>query len=119
MNKDHAVEVERPDARPATPKTAPPNGAEPTQAERNFTTLSGVPIERLYTQADLGGFDYERDLGDPGEYPFTRGIHRTMYRSKLWTMRQFSGFGGPEDTNARLHYLLRQGLTGLSIAFDL
>ncbi len=84
-----------------------------------FTTLSGVPVERLYTPADLVEFHYARDLGDPGEYPFTRGIHRTMYRGKLWTMRQFSGFGTPEDTNRRLHYLLKRGQTGLSIAFDL
>ena len=84
-----------------------------------FTTLSGVPINRLYTPADLSDFDYSQDLGDPGEYPYTRGIHPTMYRGKLWTMRQFSGFGSPEDTNQRLHYLLKQGQTGLSIAFDL
>jgi methylmalonyl-CoA mutase N-terminal domain/subunit len=84
-----------------------------------FTTLSDVPINRLYTPADLSEFDYSQDLGDPGEYPYTRGIHPTMYRSKIWTMRQFSGFGSPEDTNQRLHYLLRQGQTGLSIAFDL
>jgi len=84
-----------------------------------FTTLSGVPVERLYTEADLKDFDYQRGLGDPGEYPFTRGIHRTMYPGKLWTMRQFSGFGGPEDSNRRLHYLIEQGQTGLSIAFDL
>ncbi len=84
-----------------------------------FTTLSGVPVERLYTESDLQDFNYERDLGDPGDYPFTRGIHRTLYRGKLWTMRQFSGFGSPEDTNRRLHYLLDQGQTGLSIAFDL
>jgi methylmalonyl-CoA mutase N-terminal domain/subunit len=84
-----------------------------------FTTLSGVPVERLYTPSDLADFDYARDLGDPGEYPFTRGIHGTMYRGRVWTMRQFSGFGSPEDTNQRLHYLLRQGQTGLSIAFDL
>ena len=89
------------------------------EREQEFTTISGVPIERLYTPADLVGFDYARGLGDPGEYPFTRGIHRTMYRGKLWTMRQFSGFGTPEDTNLRLHYLLKQGQTGLSIAFDL
>ena len=119
MKKDHGVEVESHDARPATPNIAPPNGPEPAQTGRKFATLSGVPIERLYTQADLAGFDYQHDLGDPGEYPFTRGIHRTMYRGKLWTMRQFSGFGSPEDTNARLHYLLQQGQTGLSIAFDL
>ena len=90
-----------------------------SKSETEFTTLSGVPIERLYTEDDLAGFDYQRDLGDPGQYPYTRGIHRTMYRGKLWTMRQFSGFGSPEDTNARLHYLLKQGQTGLSIAFDL
>jgi len=78
-----------------------------------------VPIQQLYTSADLAAFGYARDLNDPGEYPFTRGIHRTMYRGKLWTMRQFSGFGTPEDTNQRLHYLLAQGQTGLSIAFDL
>jgi methylmalonyl-CoA mutase N-terminal domain/subunit len=84
-----------------------------------FTTLSGVPVERLYTPSDLADFDYARDLGDPGEYPFTRGIHRTMYRGRVWTMRQFSGFASPEDTNLRLHYLLKQGQTGLSIAFDL
>jgi methylmalonyl-CoA mutase N-terminal domain/subunit len=84
-----------------------------------FTTLSGVPVERLYTPSDLADFDYARELGDPGEYPFTRGIHRTMYRGRVWTMRQFSGFGSPEDTNQRLHYLLKQGQTGLSIAFDL
>ncbi|MGA2077089.1 MAG: methylmalonyl-CoA mutase family protein [Terriglobia bacterium] len=84
-----------------------------------FRTLSGVPVERLYTPSDLAEFDYARELGDPGEYPFTRGIHRTMYRDRVWTMRQFSGFGSPEDTNQRLHYLLKQGQTGLSIAFDL
>ncbi len=89
------------------------------ERQETFTTLSGVPIQRLYTPADLPGFNYKRELGDPGEYPYTRGIHRTMYRGKLWTMRQFSGFGTPEDTNRRLHYLLNQGQTGLSIAFDL
>ena len=101
-----------------------PNSDEPkagTQTERQekFTTLSGVPVESLYTEDDLRDFSYEHDLADPGEYPYTRGIHRTMYRGKLWTMRQFSGFGSPEDTNQRLHYLLKQGQTGLSIAFDL
>jgi methylmalonyl-CoA mutase N-terminal domain/subunit len=89
------------------------------ERKQRFTTLSGVPVERLYTPADLADFDYGRDSGDPGEYPFTRGIHETMYRGKIWTMRQFSGFGTPEDTNRRLHYLLQQGQTGLSIAFDL
>jgi methylmalonyl-CoA mutase N-terminal domain/subunit len=89
------------------------------ERQTEFTTLSGVPVRRLYTPADLPDFDYGRELGDPGEYPFTRGIHRTMYRGKVWTMRQFSGFATPEDTNRRLHYLLEQGQTGVSIAFDL
>jgi methylmalonyl-CoA mutase N-terminal domain/subunit len=93
--------------------------AKSPEREEVFTTLSGVPIKRLYTPADLSEFDYSQDLGDPGEYPYTRGIHPTMYRGKIWTMRQFSGFGSPEDTNERLHYLLKQGQTGLSIAFDL
>jgi methylmalonyl-CoA mutase N-terminal domain/subunit len=89
------------------------------ERQETFTSLSGVPVERLYTPSELPGFDYTRELGDPGEYPFTRGIHQTMYRGRMWTMRQFSGFGTPEDTNQRLHYLLKQGQTGLSIAFDL
>jgi methylmalonyl-CoA mutase, N-terminal domain len=89
------------------------------ERQEKFTTLSGVPVEPLYTEDDLTHFNYQRDLADPGEFPYTRGIHRTMYRGKLWTMRQFSGFGSPEDTNQRLHYLLKQGQTGLSIAFDL
>jgi methylmalonyl-CoA mutase N-terminal domain/subunit len=89
------------------------------ERQKEFTTLSDVPINRLYTPADLSEFDYSRDLADPGEYPYTRGIHPNMYRGKIWTMRQFSGFGSPADTNQRLHYLLKQGQTGLSIAFDL
>jgi methylmalonyl-CoA mutase N-terminal domain/subunit len=84
-----------------------------------FTTISGVPVRRLYTPADLPDFDEERDLGLPGQPPYTRGIHSTMYRGRLWTMRQFAGFGSPEDTNQRFHHLLKQGQTGLSIAFDL
>jgi methylmalonyl-CoA mutase N-terminal domain/subunit len=100
-------------------ETLRPSLEKSPERENHFTTLSGVPIERLYTAADLCDFDYSRDLGDPGEFPFTRGIHRTLYRGRIWTMRQFSGFGTPEDTNRRLHYLLEQGQTGLSIAFDL
>ncbi|HWP98836.1 MAG TPA: methylmalonyl-CoA mutase family protein [Vicinamibacterales bacterium] len=84
-----------------------------------FTTVSGHPVDRLYTPDDLAGFDYARDLGHPGEFPYTRGIHATGYRGKLWTMRQFSGFGTPEQTNARYKHLLRAGGTGLSVAFDL
>ena len=100
-------------------QTLRPALAKSPERQDVFTTLSDVPINRLYTPADLFGFDYSQDLGDPGEYPYTRGIHPTMYRGKIWTMRQFSGFGSPEDTNQRLHYLLKQGQTGLSIAFDL
>ncbi len=84
-----------------------------------FTTISGYPIRRLYTQADLSGWDADRDLGHPGEPPYTRGIHATMHRGRLWTMRQFAGFGTAEDTNQRFRYLLSQGQTGLSVAFDL
>ena len=100
-------------------ETLIPSLKKSPERKESFTTLSGVPINRLYTSADLAGLDYERELGDPGRYPYTRGIHETMYRGRLWTMRQFSGFGTPEDTNRRLHYLLERGQTGLSIAFDL
>ena len=91
------------------------------RAERKprFTTLSGDPVEPLYTADDLEGFDPRRDLGMPGEFPYTRGIHPNMYRSRLWTMRQFAGFGSAEDTNERFHYLLAHGVTGLSTAFDM
>ena len=84
-----------------------------------FTTVSLTPIERLYTPNSLPNFDYESELGFPGEPPYTRGIHATGYRGKLWTMRQFAGFGSAFDTNQRFKYLLEQGQTGLSVAFDL
>lgn len=84
-----------------------------------FTSVSGTPVKRLHTPADLEDWDYCRDLGYPGEPPYTRGAYPTMYRGKLWTMRQFSGFGTPEDTNQRFHYLLSQGQSGLSVAFHL
>src|SRR4030042_790579 len=84
-----------------------------------FQTTSPEPIERLYTPADLADLDYERDLGHPGEYPFTRGVHPSLYRSRVWTMRMFAGFGTAEETNARFRYLFDQGQTGMSIAFDL
>ncbi len=84
-----------------------------------FVTTSSEPINRLYTPLDIAGSDYFCDIGQPGEYPYTRGIHPTMYRSKLWTMRMFAGFGTAEETNARFKYLLERGQTGLSIAFDL
>jgi methylmalonyl-CoA mutase N-terminal domain/subunit len=89
------------------------------ERQTEFTTISGYPIRRLYTPADLPGWDPNRDLGFPGEPPYTRGIHSTMHRGRLWTMRQFAGFGTAEDTNERFRYLLAQGQTGLSTAFDL
>ncbi len=87
--------------------------------EAEFITASGEPVELLGTPEMLNDFDYDRDLGMPGEYPYTRGVHDNMYRGRLWTMRQFAGFGTPEDTNQRFKYLLEKGQTGLSVAFDL
>jgi methylmalonyl-CoA mutase N-terminal domain/subunit len=84
-----------------------------------FTTISGEEVERLYTPVDVADFDYENRLGFPGEYPFTRGVQPTMYRGRLWTMRQYAGFGTARETNERYRYLLKQGQTGLSVAFDL
>ncbi len=83
-----------------------------------FTTLSEIPVKRVYTPADIENFDYMEKLGLPGLYPFTRGIHATMYRARIWTMRMFSGYGGPEETNKRLKFLIEHGETGLSLAFD-
>jgi methylmalonyl-CoA mutase N-terminal domain/subunit len=88
------------------------------ERQEEFTTLSGIPVKRLYTPADLKDYDYMEKLGVPGAYPFTRGIHATMYRARLWTMRMFSGYGGPEETNERLKMLIKAGETGLSLAFD-
>jgi methylmalonyl-CoA mutase N-terminal domain/subunit len=84
-----------------------------------FTTISGTPVERLYTPLDVADFGYESDLGFPGQYPFTRGVQPTMYRGRFWTMRQYAGFGTARETNARYRYLLDQGQTGLSVAFHL
>jgi len=89
----------------------------PERRER-FQTLSGIPLERVYTPADVE-VDYLNDLGFPGEYPFTRGVQPTMYRGRLWTMRQYAGYATAEESNARYRYLLEQGQTGLSVAFDL
>jgi len=93
--------------------------AQMPERKGRFITTSSEPVERLYTPLDVADLDYQRDLGFPGEYPFTRGIHPTMHRGRLWTMRMFAGFGTAEETNARFKYLLEQGQTGLSIAFDL
>src|SRR5260221_1688387 len=89
------------------------------ERDTEFMTTSSKPIERLYTPLDLPDFDYMADLGFPGEYPYTRGVHATGHRGKLWTMRMFAGFGTAEETNARYKYLLKQGNMGLSVAFDL
>ena len=89
------------------------------ERQQEYLTTSSEPVERLYTPLDIAGMDYQQDLGFPGEYPYTRGIHATLHRSRLWTMRMFAGFGTAEETNARFKYLLQQGQTGLSIAFDL
>jgi methylmalonyl-CoA mutase N-terminal domain/subunit len=93
--------------------------SSPRARDIPFQTISGRPIDRVYTSASIPNFDYGRELGDPGEFPFTRGIHPSGYRGKLWTMRQFAGFGTPEDTNRRYRELLAAGATGLSVAFDL
>jgi methylmalonyl-CoA mutase N-terminal domain/subunit len=100
-------------------KTLEPTLAKSPERAHEFTTISNYPIRRLYTPADLPDWNPEKDLGYPGEPPYTRGIHSTMYRGRLWTMRQFAGFGTAQDTNARFRYLLAQGQTGLSVAFDL
>jgi methylmalonyl-CoA mutase N-terminal domain/subunit len=89
------------------------------ERQDQFITTSSEPIHRLYTPLDVADLDYASDLGLPGEYPYTRGVHPTLHRGKLWTMRMFAGFGTAEETNARFKYLLEQGQTGLSIAFDL
>ena len=97
----------------------PPTVNAPPAAKRPFTTISGVPVDPVYGPEQLKDFDPARDLAAPGQFPYTRGIHESMYRGKLWTMRQFSGFATPEETNRRYHFLLAQGQTGLSVAFDL
>jgi len=89
------------------------------ERKEQFRTTSGITMKRLHTPADIDDADYVTELGFPGEYPFTRGVQPTMYRGRYWTMRQYSGFGTAEDTNRRYKYLLDQGQTGLSVAFDL
>ncbi|TAK30073.1 MAG: methylmalonyl-CoA mutase [Chloroflexota bacterium] len=101
---------------------APRNSEEATdETERKtrFVTSSGFEVQRVYTPSDLEGFDYQRDLGLPGELPYTRGVHATGYRGRLWTVRMFAGFGSAEETNARFKYLISHGQTGLSVAFDM
>lgn len=90
-----------------------------TKRDATFTTISGLPVNSLYTPADLENFDYEKDLGYPGEFPYTRGVQTTMYLGRLWTMRQFAGFATARESNQRYKFLLSQGQTGLSVAFDM
>jgi len=89
------------------------------ERDADFETLSGEPLKALYTPEDTSDLDYAEDLGFPGHYPFTRGVYHSMYRGRLWTMRQFAGYGTPAETNARYKFLLRQGQGGLSVAFDM
>ena len=100
-------------------ETYRPFVADAPERELRFESLSGIPIRPLYTPADLEDWRYGEKLGYPGEFPFTRGPYPSMYRGRFWTMRMFAGFGRPEDTNARFKYLLAQGQTGLSTAFDM
>jgi methylmalonyl-CoA mutase N-terminal domain/subunit len=93
--------------------------AKAPESKKVFKTDSNIVVERLYTPVEVSGLSYEKDLGLPGEYPYTRGVQPTMYRGRLWTMRQYAGFGSAQETNKRFKYLLEQGQTGLSIAFDL
>jgi methylmalonyl-CoA mutase N-terminal domain/subunit len=92
---------------------------EAGERDADFETLSGEPLDPLYTPEHVKDLDFERDLGYPGHVPMTRGVYPTMYRGRLWTMRQFAGYGSPEETNARYKFLLRQGQGGLSVAFDM
>src|ERR1700676_4373647 len=91
----------------------------PWATAASYRTLSGLPLDPVYTAQSLDGFELGRDLPAPGGFPYARGIHESMYRGRLWTMRQFAGFATAEETNARFRYLLGQGQTGLSVAFDL
>jgi methylmalonyl-CoA mutase N-terminal domain/subunit len=110
-----AIRTARAQWEATTLRTVLERGGEREQA---FAT-SSMPVDRLYTPADVDTIDYQRDLGLPGQYPFTRGIQPTMYRGRLWSMRQYAGFGTAEETNERFRYLLAEGQTGLSVAFDL
>ena len=102
----------------ATCAARPPD-AGASERQRSFTTISGVTVKPVYGPDDVAGVDPGRDLGAPGSFPFTRGVHETMYRGRPWTMRQFAGFGGAEESNTRYKYLLEHGQTGLSVAFDM
>lgn len=100
-------------------ETKSPPKEEPRERRERFTTPSGLPLERLFTEESLAGWDPEGALGYPGEFPYTRGIYPSMYRGRLWTMRQYAGFGSAAESNQRYRYLLSKGQSGLSVAFDL
>jgi methylmalonyl-CoA mutase N-terminal domain/subunit len=100
-------------------ETLKPSLEKLPECDTPLTTVSGAEIKNLYTPADVQDIDFEKEIGWPGEYPYTRGIHPNMYRSKIWTMRQFTGFGTAAQTNERLRYLISTGTNGLSIAFHL
>ncbi|HYS71357.1 MAG TPA: methylmalonyl-CoA mutase family protein [Thermoplasmata archaeon] len=119
MGKDDPLKVLRERKKAWEHTTLRESLASLPERKRAFTTTSFIPIERVYTPLDLPSFDPGRDLGAPGEYPYTRGIHPTMYRGRLWTMRMFAGYGSAEDTNKRFKYLIAHGETGLSVAFDM
>ena len=93
--------------------------SQDNELKRKFTTASGLELKSTYTSEDLADWDYDREAGYPGQYPYTRGIYSSLYRSRLWTMRQYAGFGAAAESNARFRYLLERGQTGLSVAFDL
>jgi methylmalonyl-CoA mutase N-terminal domain/subunit len=105
------------DTKTADPAAKPAIQSKPEPTEQQ--TSSHIPVQPLYSPADLAGSDYDRDLGTPGKFPFTRGVQATMYRGRLWTMRQYAGMGDAEESNKRYKYLLANGTTGLSVAFDL
>jgi methylmalonyl-CoA mutase, N-terminal domain len=111
-----AQTIERGAETPARAERGKPRRGSPPIPE---DTLGGLPLKSFYTPDDVAGIDVESDLGEPGSYPYTRGVHRTAYRDKVWTMRQFAGFGGAAETNQRYRFLLSQGQTGLSVAFDM
>ncbi len=117
-DKDQLAKLEKTHQNWQQNTLGPSVGRIPERKEQ-FITESSEPVQRVYTPLDVADQDYGADLGMPGEYPFTRGIHPTMHRGRLWTMRMFAGFGTAEETNRRFHYLLEQGQTGLSVAFDL
>src|SRR5437764_1312309 len=102
----------------AAPPTTHTSQHSALSTQHSYSTISGAENKAVYTPADTAQLDYARDLGDPGQFPYARGIHESMYRGKIWTMRQFAGFGTAEETNERFKYLLSHGQTGLSIAFD-